>query len=169
MDDETTTVNTVIHVTYHQLPIADSGTFPNVSTRSGNGLLYGGSGAVTVLTGIHTGVVSVTLEIRRSAPIEIAIDNWDEVAEVSFEAPNGEAQVTSLMSEVPHDLPLLTPAGPGHYRLRVHARGRDTDPDGVASEPFENYLITVWPAPSAPPTIYKQTDRFGAEQRRRSS
>ncbi len=68
----------------------------------------------------------------------------------------------------PPDLPVLTPAGPGSYRVRVHARGRDTAPDGVAEEPLEDYLLTVWPAPPRSDTVYKQTDEYGATWRRQA-
>ncbi|MEV0095131.1 hypothetical protein [Streptomyces sp. NPDC050738] len=40
--------------------------------------------------------------------------------------------------------------GPGTYRMRLHAHGRDTNPDGVQedSKPIaEHYLLQVWPAP----------------------
>ncbi|MEU9125956.1 hypothetical protein AB0C96_40150 [Streptomyces sp. NPDC048506] len=39
--------------------------------------------------------------------------------------------------------------GPGSYRMRVHARGRTVDPDGVQDddEPIaEHYLVQVRPA-----------------------
>jgi hypothetical protein len=61
----------------------------------------------------------------------------------------------------PHDLPPLTTAG-GDWRVRVHARGRDTDVDGVAREPFEHYLVQVWPAAPAPETAHRLTDGYGA-------
>jgi hypothetical protein len=56
-------------------------------------------------------------------------------------------------------------AASGPYRVRAHAAGRDTDPDGVAFEPFETYRLVIWPEVNDTETVYKQTDRFGAEQR----
>ncbi|MGH3449573.1 MAG: hypothetical protein ACRDQW_02380, partial [Haloechinothrix sp.] len=53
----------------------------------------------------------------------------------------------------------------GYYRLRAHARGRDIATDGVASEPVEDYLFVVWPAPPGPETVHKQTDAWGADVR----
>ncbi|MEU2726066.1 hypothetical protein [Streptomyces smyrnaeus] len=78
----------------------------------------------------------------------------------------GDMHVRALMDDPP-DLPVLAPAGPGSYRVRVHARGRDIAPDGVAEEPVEDYLLIVWPAPPEPDTVHKQTDNFGAEWRSR--
>jgi hypothetical protein len=69
------------------------------------------------------------------------------------------------MSDPPAGFPVLTQAGAGGYRIRVHARGRDTAPDLVALEPVEWYLIQVWPAPPAPERVLRQTDRYGAELR----
>ncbi|WP_060884893.1 hypothetical protein [Streptomyces caniscabiei] len=43
----------------------------------------------------------------------------------------------------------LAHAGPGTYGLRLHARGRDADPDGVQDEDepiTERYLLQVWPS-----------------------
>lgn len=77
-------------------------------------------------------------------------------------------RVTSVMSNAP-DLPLLTPQGPGTYRVRVHARGRDIAPDGVAYEPVEDYLLIVWPTEPQPEDVHKQTDRYGAELRAQPS
>jgi hypothetical protein len=51
----------------------------------------------------------------------------------------------------------------------VHARGRDTDIDGTAFEPFEEYQIQIWPASPQPEIVYKTTDRYGAELRRTQS
>jgi hypothetical protein len=49
----------------------------------------------------------------------------------------------------------------------VHARGRDTRPDGSAGTPVEHYLITSWPAEAQPDMPFKYVDLYGAEVRRR--
>ncbi|MEU8470568.1 hypothetical protein AB0F30_22160, partial [Streptomyces sp. NPDC029006] len=41
--------------------------------------------------------------------------------------------------------------GPGDYRLRIHARGRDTAIDLAPDDVTEWYLIQVWPAPPRKP------------------
>ncbi|WP_016906775.1 hypothetical protein [Streptomyces xiaopingdaonensis] len=58
------------------------------------------------------------------------------------------------MEHGPYDLPILTPRGAGHYRVRVHARGRDTEPDGFVEEPVEDYLLIAWPQPPEPDVIH---------------
>jgi hypothetical protein len=64
--------------------------------------------------------------------------------------------------------PYRGPGGLGRYRLRIHARGRDTKVDGTATEPVEDYLIMTWPVRLDDPhneIIYRQTDDYGASQR----
>ena len=79
-------------------------------------------------------------------------------------APQGRLRPAALGADA-DPLPELTVAGPGDYRVRVHARGRDTMIDGVASEPVEDYLVVVWPQAWADEEIYRQTDRYGAGMR----
>lgn len=121
------------------------------------------NGAV-VLTGIHTGSVTVTLQLLDTAPDSVDLDGWDEVAEVSLESEYGELIVHGIMEDPP-DFPELAHTGPGTYRVRVHARGRDIAPHLNVQEPVENYLLSVWPAPQAPDVVYKQSDERGQEYR----
>ena len=104
----------------------------------------------------------MTVTICGDPPDTVDVACWDEVVEVSLDMPHGDARLAVLMADVPDTFPTLSPCGPGSYRLRVHARGRDTSIDGTASEPFEDYLIVAWPSPQAPQTIYKETARYGA-------
>lgn len=164
-DNETASAVAVVHVTYHQLPLAEPDTFPSIRSYTHDGLVYALPNALVVRTGIHTGVVNVAVLPRRTPPATVDVADWDEVADYSLDVPTGQLQVTTLMSELPEGLPVLTSQGPGAYRVRVHARGRDIAIDGVASEPFENYFLVIWPAPAAPPAIHKQTDHFGASWR----
>jgi hypothetical protein len=132
-----------------------------------NGLVVPMSQGAVISTGIHTGAVTVILEARSGSPNLAELEDWDEVVEVSFVAPVGRVRVTTIMSDVPESLPLLTPAGPGTYRLRLHAKGRDTNPDGAADDPFETYLLIVWPAPATAEMIFKTSDGVGAAKRQR--
>ncbi|MFE7841031.1 hypothetical protein ACFU53_34735 [Streptomyces sp. NPDC057474] len=53
-----------------------------------------------------------------------------------------------MMADLDEDLPVLSFAGPGDYRLHVHARGRDTAIDLAPDEVTEWHLIQAWPAPT---------------------
>ena len=84
------------------------------------------------------------------------------VADHMGAAKKGLAALVIEWEDGPHeDLPLLTPHGPGSYRVRVCARGRDAGfrADRVTDSPVEEHLLQIWPAPHAPDVVYKQ-DRF---------
>lgn len=103
----------------------------------------------------------MTVRVRDDAPSNVEVDGWDEVVETSVEAIVGELIVTSGFVNLEQEFPVLTPHGPGYYRVRVHARGRDIAVDDTVTEPVEDFLIEVWPAPHTPETIYKATDNYG--------
>jgi len=115
-------------------------------------------------TGIHIGRVRVGVDISTAEPSDDGIQEWDDVAEASLWAPTGELRVHALTYgtwEEPPDLPPLSQAGPGHYRVRVHVRGRDLHHDKVMYEPHEEYLMVAWPADPLPPLLLRATDRTG--------
>lgn len=150
-------------------------------------------GSAHIYTGTHTGEISVTVELHDQPP-PLDLDYWQDVVEVSVPAPTGQLRVGGLTAETETEslLPSLSHAGPGTYRLRVHARGRDgaasaddsddanesyaweaveeyTDDDYDGAEdhtdPTDEFLIAVWPAPEAPAIHHKLTGAFGAELR----
>ncbi|MDG9709431.1 hypothetical protein [Streptomyces sp. DH10] len=90
---------------------------------------------------------------------------WEEIAEISCHSPSGELLVTSFMED-PADLPSLASQGPGSYRLRGHARGRDSAVDQTTvDEVVESYLIQSWPAAHQDALLLKATDAYGAQVR----
>jgi hypothetical protein len=161
-------VHDVISVTHHLFFLAEKGYHPGEIPAAATGLVTGGRDCAFIHTGVHSGQVKLMIQVRDGQPLRIDW-GWDEVVEVTLHASVGDVNVASIMGiGMPPSYPRLTPQGPGDYRIRVHARGRDTDIDGTAFEPFEEYLIQLWPAPSAPEKIYKATDRYG-EQLRQSA
>ncbi|MFF5265375.1 hypothetical protein ACFY4C_41375 [Actinomadura viridis] len=66
-------------------------------------------------------------------------------------APDGELRVAAIGADGP-GLPPFTALGPGPYRVRAHARGRDsTRPrPGGHIRMVEDYPFPIWPAPPAP-------------------
>ncbi|WP_328884737.1 hypothetical protein [Streptomyces sp. NBC_00299] len=113
------------------------------------------------MTGIHTGDVDVTVTLH---DIEPAPDDggWQEIMEISTHSASSELMVRGMMDDLDEELPVLSFDGPGDYRLRVHARGRDTAVDLAPDEVTEWYLIQAWPAPAAEVTVLRQTDGYGA-------
>ncbi|MEV4012611.1 hypothetical protein AB0J35_19095 [Nonomuraea angiospora] len=144
-----TTARADVHVSYHQIQVREEGDAPVVDSVP-NGLTASIPGAAVILTGIHTGVVDVTVRLADAPPDAAAAEGWDEVEEVELISFEGGMRLAGLLGDLPEELPVLTPHGPGRYGMRVHARGRDIDYDGVARVPFEFYLVTVWPIDVGP-------------------
>jgi hypothetical protein len=158
----------VVHAEYHSFLLCDVGAFVSMPPADTNGLVVTAPGIAFIRTGIHTGKVNIRGEVYSHAPA-LDLDSWEEVVEVSLEASTeGHVIACGLGSDGPPELPVLSPQGRGHYRLRIHARGRDTAVDMTTPEPVESYLVQSWPAPPAPEVGYKHTDSYGAELRRRS-
>ncbi|MET8102882.1 hypothetical protein ABZV29_41755 [Streptomyces sp. NPDC005236] len=118
------------------------------------------------MTGIHTGDVDVTVTVHETEP---AVDRgqWQDIVEISAHSTSGELMVRGTMDDLDEELPVLSCRGPGDYRLRVHARGRDTAVDLAPDEVTEWYLIQAWPAPAQKVAVIRQTDGYGASVRTR--
>lgn len=110
-----------------------------------------------VLTGIHTGFVNVqTLIVSAPPPVDIA--GWEEVVEVSVHADEVDLGLHYFLGEGPDEPPALSDQGPGWYRVRVHARGREIKRDGVSEEAIEDYLLTAWPQQPAVPAVLRTSE-----------
>lgn len=126
---------------------------------SGNGVVAVVDGAVLIRVSRPSTSVEVTLEITAAAP-PVDTRGWDEVVEVSWTATRGLGTVLGSVAVLPAAVAVQTPPWPGPYRVRVHAAGRDGD--GPVPE---RYRLLVWPAPTAPDTMYTTTDALGRRLR----
>lgn len=126
--------------------------------------------AALIYAGVDRGTVTVSVHVVESRPVlnmpeqwsELA--EWDDVAEVSLYVPNGDLRVDQLeygAHDPRIDLPVLSPFGPGHYRMRIHARGRDRHYDKVVEDSGESFHLVTWPHPPVPPLIIKATSWCG--------
>ncbi|MEU1302568.1 hypothetical protein [Streptomyces shenzhenensis] len=165
MSDPVAMASALVHAEYHMFQLADDEQHDQPAFRPENGLIFSKPGLAVVLVGINSGVVNTTVEVYRHPVGRLDTDEWDEVVDHSIESISGQMRVTVLMDDPP-ELPTLTPFGPGPYRVRVHARGRDRSTDGHVSEPVEDYLLQIWPGRHEPDAVHKQTDRTGALFRR---
>ncbi|MEU4675253.1 hypothetical protein AB0F91_46800 [Amycolatopsis sp. NPDC023774] len=166
MNEPVRTATADLHVGYAFFVVTDwSGSCPDLRLAYVNGLVGSDFNGALILTGITDGPVTVTVQLLDTAPDSVELDDSDEVAEVSVESEDGELIAHDLAADPPPEFPNLAHAGPGTYRLRVHARGRDIAPHLNIQEPVENYLLSVWPAPEAPDVVYKQSDERGQEYR----
>jgi hypothetical protein len=149
-------VSTRLHVADGQYWILDPAADLALS-ETYDGLIAATAGLAIVSTGTQSGWVAVRMAVVDAAPV-LDADGWDEVAEVSLSAvPDSPGLSVISDGTGPDELAALTPAGAGSYRVRVHARGRDTGAaaDVVAGAPVEEHLIQVWPAPPAPQAVHK--------------
>jgi hypothetical protein len=165
------TKTSVVHVEYDQYYLRDLGMLAEVPDEvftGGTGLISAPPGIAVVHAGTHTGPVRVTVQARTEPPPQPDLEQWEEVVEVSVSTQAGRVLVEEWGGPTRDDLGNLALAGPGSYRLRVHARGRDqanaTVP--VPEEPIEEHLLIAWPAPPADEAVLKQTDQYGALHRR---
>lgn len=100
-----------------------------------------------VRTGIAQGQVPVSVRVLLDEPGPPELESWDEVAEISYVAVEGDARFG-------HG---ATAPWPGEFRVRVCAGGRDEDD--------ERYELTIWPQSMSDPLLHKKTDRVGHLQR----
>ena len=143
-------------VSGHRFALLEGTDVPEVDFSS-NGLVAVVPGGAVIRTGIETGHVRIQLSILEEPP-PVAL-GWDEIVEVSWQASVGGASVIGPQACEPR-LRRATPPWPGDYRLRVHARGRDTD-----EYEGEEYELVVWQAPAAPEAVYARADRLGGRLR----
>jgi hypothetical protein len=120
-----------------------------------NGLVGVTEGAVLVRTGCAGGWVNLTVELHAARPAPETA-GWDDAVEVSYRTAVGQSHVRSRRGGGT-DFPRISFRGPGSYRIRVHARGRDAPVAGVADDQVEDYLLQVWSAPSGCTEILRLT------------
>ncbi|MBO2447120.1 hypothetical protein J4573_08480 [Actinomadura barringtoniae] len=135
--------------------------------EDGNGLISTAPDAATVITGLNTGDIWLTVETWDTEP-PTELQDWDAVVEVPYTSTTGDAQIFEEWTDNDRPpFPNLATAGPGSYRLRAHARGRDTgrqaDLIEPNEEPVEEHLLQIWPDTERPIAILKMTDQVGAE------
>ncbi len=131
-----------------------------------NGMVDLFPGAAAVITGTDTGPVGLTLELHE-APPPLTTDGWDEVVDFTLWAHEGILRIVETVDRK-ISYPLLSWQGPGGYRIRLHARGRDAARDLVPRAPVEHHLIQVWPTPAdeeEPVENHKLTDTLGRYRR----
>jgi hypothetical protein len=125
------------------------------------GLIGTMTAGAMICAGIHTGYVTVRAATTDSPSAYGDTTTWEDIAEASVHAIRGSLRIRGLYDDPPEQLPLLSTHGPGWYRIRAHARGRDINRDGLDDASREEYLILCWPASPATPHIIRATDTAG--------
>jgi hypothetical protein len=159
MSNETGRGNASVPVHYHQFHINDEDEPTGPDLEPGHNGLFRLTDGLTIIDtpGLHTGDVEVTVTLHKTEP---APDNghWQEIVEVSAHSASGDLMIRGMTDDLDVQLPVLSFHRPGDYRLRIHARSRDTaiglPPDQIAKW----YLIQAWPVPSDEARVPRQTD-----------
>lgn len=150
----------------HTFVVADGPDFPIETAEWSTGLAAQMTIGAMIFTGVNKGRVQVSADVLEKPPrvydrdLWRALDAWEDVAEISVYAPVGQLAIHQQSYgpfDSPPDLPMLSTAGPGTYRLRVHANGRDRHYDKNEDDSGERYHIISWPADPKPAIILKTT------------
>lgn len=115
-------------------------------------------------TGLHTGDVGFTVEVRDQAP---PLDpKWEDVVEVSFRPASERTALVQWAGEDSWDLDLEET----DHRVRYCAQGMDrageTDTRSADEPQLDRYLLQFWPAPPEPDRVLKETSRTAAHWHR---
>ncbi|MFI8930464.1 hypothetical protein ACIG3E_22610 [Streptomyces sp. NPDC053474] len=134
-----------VYVPEGSFGVLDHGEVPAHTADWSNGLVAVMRTGVLIATGIRTGPVRVRAISCAPPPpgLDEADQSWEEITEVTVQAPHAGLRVEHLHDGAVDDLPLLSAQGPGPYRLRVFARGRDIARGKVRHEPTEDYLLSA--------------------------
>jgi hypothetical protein len=150
-----------VYVTHSWFGVTDQGELPFETGTWANGLVSVMAVGARIHTGIDTGNVNVATSMLNARPEEVDPDSWDEIVDVSIFSRHGLLRVDSPQTGFVDSLPVLSFQGPGSYRLRVHARGRDIAHRQVKEVSAEQYLLTIWPEEPSPEVIIRLTDYCG--------
>ncbi|XGV98084.1 MAG: hypothetical protein ACAF41_03920 [Leptolyngbya sp. BL-A-14] len=117
-------------------------------------------GVLFLITGLHTGGVSFTLDVLSvQPPLD---DSWEEIVEVAFTPGLGKVSLTDWTATQVCDIPLLKEP----YRVRYCARNMDLGDEVdtlMENEPIVDfYSLAFWLADPAPDTVIKQTSQKAA-------
>ncbi|MFG2190371.1 hypothetical protein ACGFNT_35305 [Nocardia iowensis] len=118
-------------------------------------------GELFLRTGLHTGNVGFTVEVRGQAP---SLDPaWEDVVEVSFYPLSEQSFLVQWAGEDSWELDLKEGLD---YRVRYCAQGMDQAREKdvrLDDEPvLDRYLLQLWPAPPEPDRIVRQTSQRAA-------
>lgn len=156
----------IVRVSEHGFGLFDRGEVPMIPGHFGNGLVRPLLFGALVCTGISSGTVRVAANGLVGEPDLSGVTDWDDVVEVSVRSQYGQLRVESYENGPVDGLPVLSPCGPGWYRIRAHVRNRDQYYDAVNSGGAENYLLLSWPTEDPrPEMVVRATDMCGRRLR----
>ncbi|MEU9836296.1 hypothetical protein AB0D67_32575 [Streptosporangium sp. NPDC048047] len=122
-----------------------------------DGFIDAAGSSAAIVTDEENAPMCLTVKAFAGAP-PLRLAGWDQVVEVGIASRSGRLVVPAYPeggdSGAAGPLPDLAVAGPGRYRLRVHARTLpwdENDPDA----PLEEHLLVVYPGRSTDKIVYR--------------
>jgi hypothetical protein len=152
-----------VHYGFVNLSPAGGDNFPDLTdARAGqqNGLCGAAvPGALSMVTGLHTGRVPFRVEWHDAAP---PLDgDWEEAVEVPFHPAGPDLTLSSFQDFYELRLPAA-----GGLRARFCAAGMDAanEADNISDDEntIDSYLLALWPAPAEPESILRETSEIAA-------
>lgn len=154
----------IVEVDHDQFVVSNDDT-DTLDVQAKGTLIEVGPGFLSTYTGVSYGPARVTVQVWQAEPAA-EYDSW-EVVEQSVITASAAIEVRSLEGRLSEGLGQI-PAGA--YRVRAHARGRDTSTSQEVTEPVEDYLFQFWPTHrddlTEPPVVVtlKKTDRAWSDE-----
>ena len=154
----------IVEVDHDQFVVSHDDT-DTLDVQAKGTLIEVGPGFLATYSGVSYGPARVTVQVWRAEPAA-DYDNW-EVVEESVITTSAAIDVRTLEGRPSEG---LEPIASGSYRVRAHARGRDTATSQEVTEPVEDYLLQFWPTPlddlaeSPMVTTLKKTDRAWSDE-----
>lgn len=156
------------HAEFATLRIESVDTEATASKSSVGGLLYAAvDGELLIHTGMEAGPADIEIRALEHAPKQVE-PGWEDVSEASFRA--GFYARAAVRGNEPYSesdpnnwVQRLDAHGPGWYRVRVHATGRDNATGEWVEQPVEKYLVMTWPAPRADSMLHRATSDWARD------
>jgi hypothetical protein len=121
-------------------------------------------GAAVLWTGLHQGIVHLTVVVSPTDP-GADVHGYEDVVELTYRSTTGYVTIKELGGAA-HTLPPL-PGGYGDHRLRFHVRDADTAHRTKASDdPIDHYLLQIWRAHRTRPVIAAATSEWASARAR---
>lgn len=117
-------------------------------------------GFLFMVTGLHTGHVGFTVELRDTAPP--VDDFWEDIAEVSFRPTGEDVALVQWAGEAAWPLDLKQVDMRVRYCAHGMDQGRQADTILEGEPALDRYLLQFWPDPPSPDRVLRQTSTNAA-------
>ncbi|MBT2213222.1 hypothetical protein [Actinomadura sp. NEAU-AAG7] len=142
------TITLEVGVNYHAFFLIEEGCNPILAGEEGTvriGIAESAAQRANFVTGRNDGIVRLAVEMSSSDP-GARLHEYEDVVELPFESRDGVIALHSHWGLGYLKILPPLPDGPGHYRIRYHAKNMDkAEADGFGGDVIDSYLIQIWP------------------------